>query len=135
MVNGILRSIERFYLRHPELCWKGKVQHLGCERGLCLLHQGVHRIWSSALYNFLHVAELLLDALEPLFPRLLPHSLLMRSWLIASNVSLGYCFAALLFGGKCGSCPLARLDFASISASRGGPRCGCSSKGVVLRPS
>ena len=64
MINGILHTIERFYLRHSELCWKGKVEHLGCERGLSLLYQGVHRIRSLALYNFVHVVELLLEALN-----------------------------------------------------------------------
>ena len=40
------------------------------------MYQGVHRDWSSALYRFLHVAKLLLDAPEPLLPRPLPYFLL-----------------------------------------------------------
>ena len=99
MVDGILCSIERLYLRHPELCWKREV-YLGCERGLSLLHQGVHRVWSSALYDFLNVADLLLDALEPLLPRSLPHSLLRRGWFIVSDVPPECCLVELFSGGQ-----------------------------------
>ena len=35
-------------------------------------------------------------------------------------------------GVRCGSCPLSWLDYAFVSASRGGSRCGCPSRGVVL---
>ena len=45
---------------------RGKCSTPGCEQGFNLLYQGVHRDRSAALYRFLHVAELLLDILEPL---------------------------------------------------------------------
>ena len=76
VINGVFRSIKRFDLRHSEFCRKREVQHPGCEQGFSLLYQGVHRDWSSALYLFLHVAELLLNVPEPLLPRPLLYSLL-----------------------------------------------------------
>ena len=66
MVYGVFPSVERLNLRHSELYRKREVQHPGCEWGFGLLHQGVHREWSSALYCFLHVVELSLDVPEPL---------------------------------------------------------------------
>ena len=68
VINGVFHSVERFDLRHSELCQKREVQHPGCEPGFSFLYQGVHRDWSSALYCFLHVVELLLDVPEPLLP-------------------------------------------------------------------
>ena len=38
----------------------------GFERGFNFLYQGVLRDWSSTIYCFLHMAELLLDVLESL---------------------------------------------------------------------
>ena len=69
VVYGVFCSVERLNLRHFELCWKGEVQHPGSEWRLGLLHQGVHGDWSSAFYRYLHVADFLLDVLEPLLPR------------------------------------------------------------------
>ena len=68
VIYGVFRSIERFDLQHSELCWKREVQHPGCELEFSLLHQSVHRDWSSAFYRFLHMAELLLDVPETLLP-------------------------------------------------------------------
>ena len=68
VIDEIFGTIERFYLQHSELRWKREVEHLGCERGLSLLYHGVHRVRGSAIYNFLHATELLLEALEPLLP-------------------------------------------------------------------
>ena len=45
------------------------MQHPSGEWRLGLLHQGVHGDWSSAFYRYLHVADFLLDAPEPLLPR------------------------------------------------------------------
>ena len=88
VINGVSGSVESFNLRHSKFCWKGEVQHLSRERGLSLLHQGVHRDWSSTLYCFLHMAELLLDAPEPLLPCPLPCFLLIED---------GYGFIASVF--------------------------------------
>ena len=83
LINGVFRSVDRFDLRHSELCRKREVQHPGCERVFSLLYQGVHRDWSSALYCFLHVVELLLDVPEPLLPRPLLCLLLIKDGPIA----------------------------------------------------
>ena len=80
---GVTRSVECFDLRHSKLYRKREVHHPGCERGFSLLYQGVHRDWSSALYCFLHVAELLLDVLEPLLPRPLLCLLMIKDGPIA----------------------------------------------------
>ena len=83
MINGVFRSVKRFDLRHSELCQKREMQHPGCELGFILSYQGVHRDWSSALYCFLHMAELLLDVPEPLLPRPLLCLLLIKDGPIA----------------------------------------------------
>ena len=83
LINGVFRSVDRFDLRHSELCRKREVQHPGCEWVFSLLYQGVHRDWSSALYCFLHVVELLLDVPEPLLPRPLLCLLLIKDVPIA----------------------------------------------------
>ena len=54
------------------------MQHPSCEWGFGLLHQSIHRDWSSALYYFLHVAEFSLDVPEPLLPRPLLCLLLIK---------------------------------------------------------
>ena len=89
------------------------MEHLYCERRLSLLHQGVHRVKSSAPYNFLHAAELMLEALEPLLPRSLPFSLLMGVQFVVSNMPPECCFVALLSRGSGWSVPpgLARFRF------------------------
>ena len=69
MVYGVFCSIECLVLWHFELFRNGEVQHLGDEWRFGLLYQGVHGDQSSALYHFLHVADFLLDVLEPLLPR------------------------------------------------------------------
>ena len=69
MVLRVFCPVECLDLRYSELCRKREVQHPGRERGFSLFHQGVHRDWSSALYCFLHMVELLLDAPEPLLAR------------------------------------------------------------------
>ena len=99
VINGVLRSVKRFDLRHSEFCMKREVQHPDCERGFSLLYQGVHRDWSSALYGFLHVVELLLDVLEPLLQGPLPHFLLIRDESISSVVHTMPLLIAILFGG------------------------------------
>ena len=76
VINGVFRFVKCFDLRHSEFYRKREVQHPSYERGFSLLYQGIHRDWSSALYLFLHVAELLLDVPEPLLPRPLPCFLL-----------------------------------------------------------
>ena len=68
VINGVFRSVERFNLQHSKLYRKREVKHPSCERGFNLLYRGVHRDWSSALYRFPHMAELLLDVPEPLLP-------------------------------------------------------------------
>ena len=97
VINGVFHSVKRFDLRHSEFCWKREVQHPGYEWGFSLLYQGIHRDWSSALYRFLHVAELLLDVLEPLLPRPLPYFLLDGP--IASIVPAMPFLIAILSGG------------------------------------
>ena len=99
VINGVFRSVERFDLRHSELYRKREVQHPGCERGFSLLYQGVHRDRSSALYCFLHVAELLLDVPEPLLPRPLLCLLLIKDGPIAFVVPTLPLLIAILSGG------------------------------------
>ena len=99
MINGVFRSVKRFDLRHSKLCRKREVQHPDCERGFSLLYQGVHRDWSSALYCFLHVAELLLDVPEPLLPRPLLCLLLTKDGLIAFVVPALPLLIVILSGG------------------------------------
>ena len=79
VVYGVFCPVECLDLRHSELCRKGEVQHPDDEWRFSLLHQGVHRDWSSAFYRYLHVADFLLDVPELLLPRPL--------------------FVAILFGG------------------------------------
>ena len=59
------------------------MKHPGCEWGFGLLHQGVHRDWSSALYCFLNMAELSLDVPEPLLLRPLLCLLMIKDESIA----------------------------------------------------
>ena len=56
------------------------MQHPDGEWRFGLLHQGVHGDWSSTLYRYLHVANLLLDVLEPLLPRPLLVAILSGGW-------------------------------------------------------
>ena len=83
VIYGVFCSVERFDLRHSKLCRKREVQNPGCEWRFSLLHQSVHRDWSSALYRFLHMADLLLNVSEPLLPRPLPYLLLIKDGPIA----------------------------------------------------
>ena len=83
VVYGVFCSLEHFDLWHSELCRKREVQHPGCEWGFDLLHQGVHRDWSSTFYCFLNKAELLLDVPESLLPRPLLCLLLIKDESIA----------------------------------------------------
>ena len=99
MINGVFRSVKRFDLRHAEFCRKREVEHLGYERGCSLLYLGVHGDWSSTIYRFLHVAELLLHVLEPLLPRPLPCFPLIRDGSIASVVPTMPLLVVILFGG------------------------------------
>ena len=78
MVYGVFCSVERLDLRHSKLCRKGEVQHPGGEWRLGLLHQGVYGDWSSTFDRYLHVADFLLDVLEPLLPRPLLVAILSR---------------------------------------------------------
>ena len=68
MVYRVFCPVERLDLRHFELCREGEVQHLGCEWGIRLLYQGIHGDWSLTFYRYLHVADFLMDVLEPLLP-------------------------------------------------------------------
>ena len=86
MIYGVFCSVERFDMQHSELFRKRKVQHPGCEWGFGLLHQSIHRDWSSAFYLFLHVAELLLNVPEPLLPQPLPCLMLIKDGPIPSVV-------------------------------------------------
>ena len=99
VVYGVFRSVERLDLRHSELCRKREVQHPDCEWGFGLLHQGIHRDWSSALYCFLHVAELSLDVPEPLLPRPLLCLLLIKDGPIAFVVPAMPLLVTILSGG------------------------------------
>ena len=99
VVYGVFRSVKCLDLRHSELCRKREVQHPGCEWGFGLLHQGVHRDWSSALYCFLHVAEFSLDVLEPLLPRPLLCLLLIKDGSIAFVIPAMPLLVAILSGG------------------------------------
>ena len=111
VINGVFRSIKRFDLWHSEFCRKREVQHPGGERGFSLLYQGVHRDWSLALYRFLHVAELLLDVPEPLFPRPLPCFLLIRDGSIAFIVPTMPLLITILSGGLVRVMPLGLASF------------------------
>ena len=99
VIDGVLRSIKRLDVRHSKFYRNREVQHPGCEQGFSLLYQGVHRDWSSALYHFLHVVELLLDVPEPLLLRPLPCFLLIRDGSIASVVHTMPLLIAILFEG------------------------------------
>ena len=99
VIYGVFRFIEHLDLRHSEFCWKREVQHPDCEWGFGLLHQGVHRDWSSALYCFFHVAEFSLDVPEPLLPRPLLCLLLIKYGLIAFVVPAMPLLVVILSGG------------------------------------
>ena len=99
VVYGVFCSIERLDLWHSELCRKREVQHPSCERGFGLLYQGVPGDWSSALYCFLHVANLLLDVPEPLLPRPFLCLLLIKDGSIAFVVPTLPLLIAVLSGG------------------------------------
>ena len=96
---GVFRSIERFDLQYSELCRKREVQHPDCEWAFSLLHQSVHRDWSSAFYRFLHMAELLLNVPEPMLPRPLLYLLLIKDGPIASIVPTMPLLIAILSRG------------------------------------
>ena len=72
------------------------MQHPSCEWGFGLLHQDVHRDWSSALYYFLHVTEFSLDVPEPLLPRPLLYLLLIKDTFVVPAMPL---LVEILFGG------------------------------------
>ena len=120
VIYGVFRFVERFDLRNSELYWKREVQHPGCERGFSLLHQSIHRDYSSAFYRFLHMAELLLDVPKPLLPRLLPHALPVRGWLIVSVIPIKHSFITILSSrGNVGTTLPSSAGFSySISFSR-----------------
>ena len=98
VVYVVFRSVGSFDLRHFELCWEREVQNPDCERGFRFLNQSIHGDWGSTFYCLLHVAELLLDVLEPLLPRLFPLPLLIRGWLITSVVSARHPLIATISG-------------------------------------
>ena len=75
------------------------MQHPDCEWGLGLLYQGIHGDWSSALYYFLHVTDLLLNFSEPLLPRPLFCLLLIKDGPIAFVVPALPLLIAVLSGG------------------------------------
>ena len=120
MVYGVFRSIESFDLWHSELCWEREVQHSGHERGFRLLYQSIHGNWGSTLHSLLHMAELLLDVLETLLPRLFPLPLLLRDWLLAFIVPSRHSLIATISGGYIGIMPPGLAILSSfVNASRG----------------
>ena len=127
MIDGVLRSVDGFDLRRSEFCWKREVHHLGCEWGFSLLYQGVHNDWRSALYRFLHVAELLLDVLEPLLLGPFPCFLLIRDGSIAYVVHTIPLLIAILFEGFVRIMLPGLASFSFSICFRGGPGCCCSS--------
>ena len=102
MVYGVFRSVERFDLLHSELFQKREVQHLSCEWGFGLLHQGVHRDWSSTLYCFLHIVELSLDVPEPLLPRPLLCLLLIKDGFVTLSIPVVSLLIVILSRGFVG---------------------------------
>ena len=119
VIYGVFRFVKCFDLWHSELCWKREVQQPRCEWGFSLLHQSVHKDWSSAFYHFLYMVELLLDVPESLLP-LLPHALLIRGWLIISVISIRHSFIEIFSSrGNVGTTPPSSAGFScSISFLR-----------------
>ena len=103
------------------------MEHLRCERRLSLLYQGIHKVRSSTPDNFLHAAELMLEAFEYLLPQLLPFSLPTGVQFVVSNMPRSVASLPSSPGVRGGPCPLARLDYAYVSAPRGVLGCGCPS--------
>ena len=101
MVHGVFRSVKSFDMRHSELCWEREVYYLNRERGFRLLYQSIHGDWGSTFYSLLHVAELLLDVLEPLLQRLFPLPLMIRGLLITSVVPSRHPLIATISGRVC----------------------------------
>ena len=99
VVYGVFYSVERLDLRHSKLCRKREVQHPDCEWGFGLLYKSVHGDWSSALYCFLHVANLLLDVPEPLLPQPLLCLLLIKDGPITFVVPALPLLIVVLFEG------------------------------------
>ena len=119
MIYRIFRYVERFDLRHSELCWEREVQYPGRERGFGLLHQGIYGDWSSSFHSFLHVAELLLDVPEALLPRSFPYLRMIKDGSIASVVPTENSLIAVL---SWGFIRIVLLGLASFSFSVSVPR-------------
>ena len=96
------------------------MQHSSREQGFRLMYQSIHGNWGSTLHSLLHVAELLLDVLEPLLPRLFPLPLLIRGWLLASVVPARHSLMATISKGYIRIMPPGLAIFSSsVNASRG----------------
>ena len=113
MVYGILFPVKGLDLWHLEFRREREVLYPGCELGFRLLYQSIHGDWGSTFYSLLHVAELLLDVLEPLLPRLFPFPLLIRGWLITSVVPAKHPLIATISGGYVGIIPRSSAIFSS----------------------
>ena len=96
------------------------MQQSSRERGFRLLYQRIHGNWGSTLHSLLHVAELLLDVLEPLLPRFFPLPLLIRGWLLASVVPARHSLIATIFEGYIGIMPPSLAIFSSFVNASGG---------------
>ena len=81
------------------------------------------------------MAELLLDALEPLLPCSLPHSLLRKGRFIVSDVRPEYCLIALFSGGQVRLVPPGSTRFCFYFCLSGRVEVWLLSLGVVLLPS
>ena len=96
------------------------MQYLGHERGFRLLYQSIHGDWGSYFYSLFHVAELLLDVLEPMLPRWFFLPLLTRGWLFASVIPFKNSLIAIVSGGYVGIMPPGPAIFSSsVNVSRG----------------
>ena len=89
MIYRIFHSVERFDLRHSELCWEREVWYPGLKWGFSLLHQGIYGNGSSAFHSFPHVAKLVLDVSEVLLPQPFPYIRLIKDGSIAYVVPTG----------------------------------------------
>ena len=75
---------------------------------------------ARTFYSHLHVAELLLDVLEPLLPRLFSLPLLIRGWLITSFIPTRHSLITTISGGYVGIIPPSSAVFSSSINVSGG---------------
>ena len=120
VVYEVFCSVESFYLQHYELCWEREVQNPDREWGFRLLYQSLHLYWGPALYGFLYVVELLLDASETLFPRLCSPFRLAGDWIVAFVVPTLRLPVVVVTSGSVGVMLLGLAIFSfSVNVSRG----------------